>query len=340
MDTSQVLELAHRLAEEQDPQRRQWAERIKAGESPLMALPMMGGAENPSHPLGPPVVSGNTITVDTMLNSPTRITRMIMDLSLRRFIVDRIFANAGGVSGGAVVYDQATTNELYADRDVQRIEPGSSFPLVTAPRLTPKVAEVEKYGGKVFITDEAKDRNDSAGFTNKVRQLTNTIIRKNDQRAIEELTASITASGQTASGVDWSEVVVGGSNQSNADEFPARDFATAQMLADEDELGVTYTLWLLNPAQVAQLTIIYGSLGLQELLQALKISIYSSNRVPAGKAYVVAEGQVGGLKIEKPLGTETWRDPEHERTWVQASVRPVVYVTDPFSVIQFTGLAG
>lgn len=334
-DINEFLETAHRLAEENAPQRESAAELIRRG------IPTMsGGAEGaPAHPLGPPVVSGNKITVDTMLKAPTRVTRMIMDLSLQKFIVDRVFSNAGSVSGGAVIYDQATTNELYTDRDVQRVAPGGEFPLVTAPRLVPKVAEVEKWGGKVFITDEAKERNDQAGFTNKIRQLTNTIVRKNNQRAVEELMASITASGQTATGVPWDEVVVGGSEQSNAAEFPARDFALVAKLAEEDELGVEYTLWILNPQEYMNLAVIYGD-KLSALLQSAGIDIFVSNRVTAGTALVVAEGQVGEMRLEKPLSSETWRDPEgRERTWVQSSVRPVVYVTNPYSVLQITGLA-
>jgi hypothetical protein len=69
------------------------------------------------------------------------------------------------------------------------------------------------------------------------------------------------------------------------------------------------------------------------------IDLYSSNRVPAGTAYVVASGQVGEMRVEKPLGTETWREPEEEKTWVQSSVRPVMYVTNPFSVLEVTGIA-
>jgi len=295
----------------------------------------------PVHPLGPPTVSGTEITVDTMLNQPTRITRMIMDLSLQKFIMDRVFSSAGGVTGGAVVYDQATLNELYADRDVQRVAPGAEFPLITSERQQPKIAEVEKWGGKVFITDEAKDRNNSALFTNQIRQLTNTIIRKNNQRAVAELESSITASGQTMTGVDWSTVVVGGSSQSNADLFPARDFATAWQQAEEDELGVVYDLWIVNPAEYARLIIIYGAQGLNELLSSLNLSVYVSNRVTPGTAYAVAQGQVGEFRVEKPLSTETWRDPEgRQRTWVQADVRPVVYVTNPYAVLKVTGLAG
>lgn len=296
-------------------------------------------ADNPVHPLGPPVVSGTTITVDTMLNSPTRVTRMIMDLSLQRFIADRIFASAGGVTGGAVIYDEAVANELYASRDVERVSPGSEFPEIAAERPVPKVAEVEKWGGKVYVPDESRDRNNAAAFTNKVRQLTNTIVRKINQRAIEVLEASITASGQTATGTDWTAVVTGGSGQSNNTLWPAADFVAASTMAEQDELGIEYDLWILNPLDYAQLVIIYGQ-GLPALLDALNIDLFVSNRVTAGTAYVVASQQVGEMRIEKPLGTATWREEGRERTAVQASVRPVMYVTNPYAVIKFTGLAG
>src|SRR5215468_4062698 len=82
-----------------------------------------------THPLGPPSVDGTTIKVETMLNQPTRITRMIMDLTQQRFVADRIFASGGGVTGGAVVYDEAQENELYTNRDVEQVSPAAEFPL-------------------------------------------------------------------------------------------------------------------------------------------------------------------------------------------------------------------
>lgn len=296
-------------------------------------------ASSVAHPLGPPTLSGTLITVDTMLNQPTRVTRMIMDLSLQRFIADRVFTNAGGVTGGAVIYDQATLNQLYLTRDVERVAPGAQFPLVTSQRIVPNLANVEKWGGKVFITDEARERNNSALFTNQVRQLTNTIIRKINQRCVNALLESITATNQKVVGRNWAAVITAGVNASTAAQFPARDFALSQQLADQQELGVVYDLWLLNPQEAAQLAIIYGD-RLALVLQSHNISIYSSNRVPAGTAYVVASGAVGEMRIEKPLGSEVWREQRTERTWLQSSVRPVVYVTNPYSVLQFTGLAG
>ncbi len=292
-----------------------------------------------AHPLGPPTVSGTSITVDTMLNQVTRITRMISDLSLQRFIADRVFSSGGGVSGGAVIYDVAEVNELWAARDVERVEPGGEVPLITGEIRAPRIAEVEKWGGKVFITDEAKDRNDTAKFTRLMRQVTNTIIRKINARSIEAMNTAITEFAQTVVGRNWNTVVTAGTSASNANMYPVRDFALASQMAEEDELGISYDLWLLNPAQYAQLIILHGSAGLRDLLSAMSISIYVSNRVPAGTAYAVAAGQVGQVRIEKPLGTETWRDPHRERTFVQSTVRPLFFVDNPYAILQFTGLA-
>ena len=294
------------------------------------------------HPLAPPSVSGTTITVDTALNQATRITRMIMDLTLQRFIADRVFASAGGVTGGAVVYDEATLNELYASRDVERVEPGMEFPVITSERQAPKVAPVEKWGGKVWISDEARDRNNIAAFTNQIRQLSNTIVRKLNQRAIEVLEASIAASGQVVVGRNWATASDVGPDASTTtrQNLPLRDFALAQRMADEDELGVSYTLWLLNPQEYGNLITLYGAAGLRDLLAQMNVNIYVSNRVTAGTAYVVAGNSTGEMRVEKPLGSETWREPNRERTWVQSSVRPVMYVTNPYAVLKFMGLAG
>lgn len=318
----------------------QGIEGIRAAKAYVAAQSQPLAPAQTAHPLGPPTVQGTRVTVDMMLNQATRITRMISDLSLQRFIADRVFANGGGVSGGAVIYDVADLNELYAARDVERIEPGAEVPLITGLERGPLVAEVEKWGGKTFITDEARDRNDSAKFTRLMRQLTNTIIRKINARCMDTLAAAVATYGQTVAGRNWNAVVTAGTSASNATMYPVRDFAFAQQMAEEDELGIVYDLWLLNPAQYAQLIILHGAQGLRDLLSSLNLSIYVSNRVPAGTAYALAQGQVGQIRIEKPLGTETWRDPDHERTFVQSTVRPLFFIDNPYAVIQFTGLQG
>lgn len=292
------------------------------------------------HPLGAPTVSGTTISVDTMLNQPTRITRLLMDITLQRFVADRIFASGGGVVGGAVVYDSVEANDLYTTRDVERVSPGAEFPIITSARRAPGVAEVEKWGGKVWIADEARDRNDSVLFTNQLRQLSNTIVRKINARAIQTLEAMFTAfpARVIASVGNWNAVSPYGASPTAPAAWPAMDFAKAAEVAETDEMGMRYDLWVLNPQDYTFLLILYGGDGLQELLSTLNLEIYVTNRMTAKSAYAVAQRQVGQMRVEKPLGTETWREPNRERTWVQASVRPLMFVDNRFAALKFTAL--
>jgi len=293
-----------------------------------------------AHPLGPPTISGTTYSVDLALQQPTRVTRALMDLTLQRFFADRVFTSSGGVSGGAVVYDELLANDLYSDRDIQRVAPGDEFPLVTSSRRAPKVAEVEKWGGKFFVTVEARDRNDISVFTRNVRMLANTIVRKMNQRAVEVLEAAVQASpNRLVVGVNWSTVVTGGASTSNSTLWPAYDFARAQSQAETEELGIVYDLWLLNPQEYLQLARIYGP-ALNDLLGSMGISIFVSNRVPAGVAYVLQEGQVGQMRVEQPLATRQWYEEETERFWTQSSVRPLMFIDNRFAVLKFTNLAG
>lgn len=291
-----------------------------------------------SYPLGPPTISGSLVTLDTMLSQPTRITRYLSDLTLRNFFAGRIFNNGGSLTGGALIYDQVTVNDLFTDRDVQNVEPGAEFPLVTGARSTPQVAQVEKFGGKFFITDESRDRNDPAALQIPGRQLANTITKKMDVRALAVLDASISTFSTTFAGTSWADAADLVQASQAPSLFPAKDFAHAQLVADQAELGVTFDLWIVNPQEMSNFQLIYGE-NWRNVLANWNIEMISSNRVAAGTAYVVEGGMVGEMRLEQPLSTEVWREPETQRTWVQSSVRPVFAVTNPYSAYKVTGLA-
>lgn len=296
---------------------------------------------NPAaYPLASPTISGANITVSTMLNQPTRINRYLQSLPLRGFISPLLFANPDGVSGGGVVYDQLTLNDLFSTRDVQTVEPGNEFPILNGDTPTPLWAGVEKDGGKFFVTDEARDRNDGGVIQREGRKLINTIIRKLDGKAVAALNAAMSANpGQVVSGHSWSAVVTGGSSQTNNSAWPAADLAAAQALADSQELGVVFDTLILNPAQKATLSTVYGS-ALREVLDGYGITNYvASNRVTAGTAWLSEFQMVGEQRFEKALETETWREQGTQRTWVQADVRAVRYVSNPLSVVKLTGIA-
>ena len=166
------------------------------------------------------------------------------------------------------------------------------------------------------------------------------MTRRQDARTIATVDASLAGlPSQAVTGLNWGAVVTGGSGQSNAAAWPAADFAKVQLLADQQELGVEIDTWVMNPAQLAQLRLVYGS-DFAEVLAAYGITVHASNRVAAGTAYALVAGQVGEVRMEKQLTTETWREEATQRTWVQTDARFVQYVTDPFSVFKVSGLAG
>ncbi len=300
-------------------------------------------APNPvAYPLGAPTLTGNSLTVELALKQPGRITKRIADLTLQKFIVDRIFASSGtSVAAGAVIYDQVTANELYTDRDVEQRAPGQEYPIVGGSRQAPKVAKAEDWGGKFFVTDQARSRNNVSTFDNQVTQLSNTIVRKVNARAVATLEAAITALGGAGvvPGSDWANVTLTGTSPTPNNQRPAADFAKVQLAADIEELGVVYDLWIVNPQEKHNLTVAYGP-DWRAVLDAAGIEIFDSNRVTAGTAYAVARGQVGFLDYEKGLTTETWREEKTRRNWVQSYVEPIMGVTNPYSIKKVTGLAG
>ncbi|MGR6523841.1 major capsid protein [Rhodococcus erythropolis] len=295
-----------------------------------------------SYPLGAPTVTGNQLTVDTALKQPGRITKRIADITLQKFIVDRIFASSGTtVASGAVIYDQATRNELYTNRDIEeRVEAGE-YPVVGSDRTQPKVAESEDWGGKVWVSDGAVRRNDKIHLDNQITALSNTLVRKVNSRAVATLEGAIADLGGAGivPGHDWSDITLSGTAPTPNNERPMADFAKVQLSAEVEELGVVYDLWLVNPQEETNLIIAYGE-DYAAVLKAAKIEVFASNRITAGTAYAVARGQVGFLDYEQGLTTETWREQKTKRNWIQSSVMPIMGVTNPYSIKKITGLAG
>lgn len=292
-------------------------------------------------PIGGPDLSGNQMTVDMLAEQPTRITRTINDMALQRFFVNRLLVIGGNVSGGAVVYDQATQNELYATRDVQRVEPGEEFPIVTMDRGAPRTAQVEKFGGKFPITDEARRRNNIVTINNAIRRLANTIQRKMQQRTLAEIAAAIAEHSRFATVTSWSDALALTDATRTRGAEPGAGLAAAQREADENELGYRYNILILNPQEEESLLTYYGPDKVDAVLAGYGITDrFSTPRQPAGKALLAAERQVGEMRLEVPLSEEKWRDKDgRQQDWYQASINPVTYVTDPFAILELRGLA-
>lgn len=296
---------------------------------------------DPTYPVASPTVSSGTkVTVDILLRNPRVVERKIANMVLQKFFVDKIFAPAGEITGGAVLYEQATDNELYASRDVQRIEPGDEYPKITFDRGNMFTAQVEKFGGEFDVPDEVRKRNRLGYVNRRLMILSNTVKRKTQYRAMAELDAAIAAHSRQSAGISWLDATTTTNDAITPSAMPTADLAAVLRANEVKELGYDYNMMIINPAEWANLLTTFGPANLPEVLRGFGITDWwVTNRQTAGTAKFLAQGMVGELGYEQPLESKVYREEKRDTDIVKASVLPVVYVTDPNAILELTGLA-
>ncbi len=292
-----------------------------------------------TYPASPPSISGDNIQISTYLANPPRVSRLLDDLTSQRFIADRLFAPGPRAVGGAVIFDQVTAQDLFLTRDVERIRPGQEYPILTDEAPTPRVAAVDKWGGRIFITDEQRDRNAFDVFVRETRKLANTVIRKVDQIAIGVLDAAPV--NQFAAANDWT---------TSSGAAMVNNLIDAAALINDSDLGYIADLVFLNPTQFNELLKnkdfrdALGPQAGQSILregiigQFLGIDFGRSNRVAPGTGYIASQQLAGSISDEVPLATKTYREEGEDSTYIQSARRVVPYVTDPKAVVRITGI--
>lgn len=289
-----------------------------------------------------PTLTGRQLTVDSAMSSPTILRNRIAALTDRQLIVDKLFSVVGApVTGGGVLYSALTAADMVMPRDVEHRAPGGQYPVTAGEVPEPKLAPVEDFGGKFPVLDEHLSRNDVSYFDNQVTRLSNTIVRKVDERAIAYVESAIAALGGSGvvPGHDWGATILDGSTPTAPSDRPTADFAAVQLAADLEELGAVYDTVLVNPAQRADLATVYGK-DLAAVLASAGLELFVSPAVTAGTAYAVVKGGVGTIHFEHGLTVEQIPDRQHRQTFVQAFVAPSFVVSNPGNVKKLTGLAG
>lgn len=320
---------------------------MRMGYAPVMAGGTTSYPDAIGNPLTAPTVSGTTLTIDFYLNDPTRVTRDIADLVMANFFLDKVFDTGGEVSGGAVLYDQATVIDVYTDRDVERMAPGTEAPILTGARIAPLVAPVEKFGGKFPVTDEAKRRNDASRVTNQMRRVANTLTRKMQQRGIAELEAAISAFSRTVApgSESWKKAAEEAMLNRVALKSPLAPILKAQEKMELLEMGYTFDTLIINPADAYYLRAFYGGEAgrLNAALNDVGINPPIVTPRKAAKSAILCAGkQVGQMRMEEPMRTETEREGAplmRQQTWIQTTANPVFFVTDPYGAMEILELS-
>jgi hypothetical protein len=296
-----------------------------------------------TYPLGAPSVSGTTVTVDVLLNNPTVITRDIARLADANFFASKVFSDAGGVEGGAVLYElpPTTATDLYAAGAIQEVAPGEEFPTNSFNRGVPVLSKPRKLGTKWEITKEAKKRNNTRVVARSMTQTANTIALTLDAMALAVMNTAITANSRTVAGQSWATAAGVTNLNTSGTNHPVSDIVGVQTVLEGEERGYQVDSIILNPAQKLSLTQIAIRQGttIDAILAAAGINNWtSSKRVTAGTAILYAAGQVGGWANEFPLIGVIYYDDKTESWWYQWSVSPVMFVDNPYALYRLTGL--
>lgn len=299
-------------------------------------------------PLPGPTVSGNTITVDRWLQSPTMVTRAVQDMLVASedFFIDKVFSRLGSISGGSVIFDPVEANSLYGDRDPEEIEPGQEFPILTSSRGEPKVARAKKFGGQIWISDEARDDNLSYVWDREQMKLVNSMKLQLNSVGNAVLDAAIadsdaqTGGTRTLTSISWSDARALTPQTTAPSSLPQATFAAVKRQAYAERQGMKFDTLILNQQEDESLDLIYGDRYDAMLSRYGITDKFVTDQQTAGKAKFVASGQVGAWGLAGGgVKTETWRTPGLERTDLKTSERPVFIADNRWAIIEVDGLA-
>lgn len=153
----------------------------------------------PSYPPAPPTLSGDLLTINRLLQSPTRLQRALRTIMQLRFVSDQLLTGKYSSTGGAISYE--VSEPILNARPVTAVAPGSEYPMDSTLSGAAALALVSKWGEKVFLSDERIKRSVYAGneVARTLQKAVNTVVNKVEQLSIATIGSAVTnTSGATA----------------------------------------------------------------------------------------------------------------------------------------------
>jgi hypothetical protein len=304
-------------------------------------------------PAGAPTLSGDLLTISRFLDDPARITRRMRDWRDLRFVSDQLLTQRFRSQGGAVLYD--TSEPFITDRAVESVAPGSEYPYANTTTGTAGLAAIQKWGQKVFLSDEQIKRKSYPmdEYDRQAKKVVNSVIKQVDTIAMAAIGTAITAEVATVGSWD---------NATPANRKPLDDILLAVQAIEDlnqgyrpDTLVVSpkaYTYLMLNDA-IAQLrkretgeNPVYT--GVIETVANLKV-IKTPNLPVATRAWVLDSNLLGGMADELEVSPgysvaelavqiQGIRKPSQDGWDLQARRLTVPVVQEPGAGYEITGV--
>lgn len=293
-----------------------------------------------TYPPAPPTLSGDILSINRFLNSPTLIQRRLRTLAENRFIGDVLLSGRAPSAGGAVQFQQSES--IFPDRKPEAIEPGARFPVSPISDGTALIAAVRKWGLDAVVTDEDIKRLLLSPVDRAMQKLTNGVVQQVDTVALTAIAGAVTQSMAVATA--WStstkilrdlltaKATILALNQGyHPDTAVVDDLTFAIVMSDPTIAAGLRREDPNNPIYTGQFPVIGG------------LKILPTPNIPvASTAWVLDSTLLGSMVDELPLTGGSLREengPTVVEGWVLRAKRVVVpIVQEPNSAIKLTGI--
>lgn len=153
-----------------------------------------------TYPPAAPTVAGDVNSIHRLLQNPTLIARRLQTIANQRFIADALLTGRFVATGGAVQFEQEGES-LYTTRTPEVVRPGAEYPLAAVGIGPTQIAEVQKWGQDVPVTDEAIKRLNRNPVDRAFTKLVNQMVKTVDGVALAAISSQVTQA--TAAAAAW-----------------------------------------------------------------------------------------------------------------------------------------
>ncbi|MFI8773745.1 major capsid protein [Gordonia sp. NPDC062954] len=284
-----------------------------------------------------PQLTDQRVSVATIMSQPTWIRVKIGELAENNELLSVFYTPLGTpVQGGGILHPRLSGAERYTADDVVERSAGNEYQRVRAVDPEYRLALVRDYGASVEITDEEIDRGDISALNNKILQLTNTLVRKLNVKA---LAAIDDASPDTMPASEaWDTLVTVGPPEQltpNA-QRPLADMIRTKRLFSDDRLGFVPDTLLVSATDAENLAVGYGE-ELDKVMTAAGLTLMTNPYVAEGRNYVLQKGKPGIVGYERQLTVDIIDERKYRHKLIQVYAVPSYAVDRPQAVKVITG---
>lgn len=301
-----------------------------------------------TYPPAAPTLSGDLLTINRFLASPTQVARRLRTLLEQRYIAARLLPGRFDIEGGAIQYE--TGESIFANEEPRAVAPGAEYPLVTVDGGTPSVASPVNWGDDAEISDASIKRRALNPVERGLTKLANSNVKKVDSVALAAIASAVTATQSAAAG--WSTATAA---------QMLKDVATAKAQIVALNQGYDPDTVVLDDLSYAYAFGAFLAAGLmpREASNPLGTGVFAEvdgmlwlptpNLPTAGTILVADSTQLGGIGVEKQgtgyqqvneVGTEvkTIRDDKRDMWIIRARACVVPVVLEPAAARKITGV--